>query len=99
MLFNKGRTPDIGSAGLGLTDSDVEEIVRMLDALPPVQRSSRAMHVASRLLEYAAFELAGHQPATFVAELVDVSAEIEKASAKVLNEHNSPQHCRLARLQ
>ncbi|MDW3221697.1 MAG: hypothetical protein R8G34_02230 [Paracoccaceae bacterium] len=84
MFYDKNGLKGFGETGREPSEQEIDRIVELLDELPLVERSSRAMKIASQLLEYAAFELAGHEPATFVAELVDASAKLNRSSSEVL---------------
>ncbi|MFK7881062.1 hypothetical protein [Roseobacter sp.] len=99
MFYGKNHPLKIAESGPGLTEGDVDQLVHLLNELPTNERSSRAMKIASRLLEYAAFELAGRQPAAFVAELVDASAKIENSSSEVMDEPTMRKHRVAHRLQ
>lgn len=65
------------------TDAAVDTLIRQLRALPLADRSSCALGVASRLIEFAAFELAGRQSADDVANLIDCAARMDFASSDV----------------
>lgn len=99
MFYDKNGLKGLGSSGLELSDHEIDRIVQLLDELPLVERSSRALKIASQLLEYAAFELAGHEPATFVAELVDASAKLNRTSSEVLPDLPSSSALSASRLQ
>ncbi|WP_298976033.1 hypothetical protein [uncultured Roseobacter sp.] len=86
MFYNKGGFAGQSETDPELGDSDVDRLIHLLDELPPVERSHKAMTVAARLLEYAAYELAGRQPARLVGELVDTSARINHSSLEVLGD-------------
>ncbi|MCV3271059.1 hypothetical protein [Roseobacter sinensis] len=65
------------------TDAAVDALVSHLRSLPLSDRSSRALGVASQLIEFAAFELAGRQSADDVADLIDCAARMDFASNDV----------------
>ncbi|MGZ2257703.1 hypothetical protein [Roseobacter sp. A03A-229] len=65
------------------TDAAVETLISHLRSLPVSDRSSRALGVASRLIEFAAFELAGRQSADDVADLINCAAQMDFASNDV----------------
>lgn len=65
------------------TDEEVARLVRHLQTLPVSERSSCALGVASRLIEFAAYELAGRQSPDDVADLINCAARMDYASVDV----------------
>ncbi|WP_299674776.1 hypothetical protein [uncultured Roseobacter sp.] len=65
------------------TDAAVEALIAHLRTLPVSERSSCALAAASRLIEFAAFELAGRQSADDVADLINCAARMDFASNDV----------------
>lgn len=65
------------------TEEQVARLVRHLQTLPVSERSGCALGVASRLIEFAAYELAGRQSPDDVADLIDCAARMDYASVDV----------------
>ncbi|WP_300029641.1 hypothetical protein [uncultured Roseobacter sp.] len=57
-------------------DLELERILNDLNGLPEQERGERAVIMAARLMEYAAFELAGHVDCELVGEMVNLSARM-----------------------
>ncbi|WP_282129650.1 hypothetical protein [Roseobacter litoralis] len=58
-----------------------EKLVSQIEALPDDLRGARALQLSARLLELAAFELAGSLDSTRIGALIECSAELSQQSA------------------
>ncbi len=63
------------------TEEAMMDLIHLLQSLPLSERSSCALGLASRLIEYSAFELAGRRSADDVAQLIDCAARMDLASS------------------
>ncbi|MEP2641627.1 hypothetical protein [Roseobacter sp.] len=61
-------------------EDPVESLIDVLRTLPASARTSSALGIASRLIEFAAFEMAGRESATDVADLINCAARMDFAS-------------------
>lgn len=60
-----------------------DRLISLMTDLPVADRSSCALGLASRLIEYAAFEMAGNYSADDVADLIDCAARLDHTSSDV----------------
>lgn len=81
MCVGKPSGVSKGIPGPQPTEEAVEALIKLLSKLPATDRSSCALSMASRLIEYAAFESAGTYSAEDVADLINCAARIDYASA------------------
>ncbi|AVL51836.1 hypothetical protein CEP88_03965 [Roseobacter denitrificans] len=58
-----------------------EKLVSQIEALPDDLRGARALQLSSRLLELAAFELAGSLDSTRIGALIECAAELARQSS------------------
>lgn len=80
MCVGKPRGVQKGTSVKRPTEDATETLLSLLNELPVSDRSSCALSVASRLIEYAAFESAGLYSAEEVADLINHAARIDFAS-------------------
>ncbi|WP_298836211.1 hypothetical protein [uncultured Roseobacter sp.] len=57
-------------------EADLQNFLNKLNGLPAHERGERALLMAARLVEYGAFELAGHVNSDTVGEMVNLSARL-----------------------
>lgn len=60
-----------------------DRLMGLLSELPVSERSGCALGLASRLIEFAAFEMAGTYSADDVADLINCAARVDHASSDV----------------
>lgn len=60
-----------------------EKLVSQIESLPDNMRGARALHLASKLLELAAFELAVSVDSARIGALIECAAELSKQSADI----------------
>ncbi|MDW3183998.1 hypothetical protein [Roseobacter sp.] len=60
-----------------------DRLMCLLSELPVSERSGCALGLASRLIEFAAFEMAGTYSADDVADLINCAARVDHASSDV----------------
>ncbi|WP_299783509.1 hypothetical protein [uncultured Roseobacter sp.] len=60
-----------------------DRLMCLLNELPVSERSGCALGLASRLIEFAAFEMAGTYSADDVADLINCAARVDHASSDV----------------
>jgi hypothetical protein len=60
--------------------AEVIELMAALKSLPTEARAGQALNLSAKLIEYAAFEMAGQVPSGLVGELINCAAELERKS-------------------
>ena len=60
-----------------------EKLVSQIEALPDDLRGARALQLSARLLELAAFELAGSLDSTRIGALIECAAQLSEQSCDV----------------
>ncbi len=61
-----------------------DDVLAALDAQPEGLRAPAAISLASKLLEYAAYEVARDEPAGQVAQLILVAADLERRAGTMV---------------
>ncbi|MBW4708681.1 hypothetical protein KX928_12895 [Roseobacter sp. YSTF-M11] len=80
-------------------DAGADPLIEQLKALPHSERTRQALRIAARLVEFSAFELAGTHTATYVADLINCAAKLDRSSAEVFEIFREPPVGALRRVQ
>lgn len=83
MCVGKAKAAHLKIMAQQPVDDAVEGFMDLLSDLPVSERSGHALGVASRLIEYAAFEMAGTYSAEEVADLINCAARVDHVSSDV----------------
>ncbi|MGC3937015.1 hypothetical protein ACOTTU_04345 [Roseobacter sp. EG26] len=70
-----------------------------LEKFPEPERAGQALRLAAQLVEFSAYEIAGKHTASYVAELINCAAKIERSSSEVLEIFSGPENLPLRRVQ